>query len=402
MGRDWFLRDRSAEAGLPVALIRGQPAGAEEAVKLAADLLAKARAPLILGLSGAVSESVAAALALGDRIGAAIEPGDARVSLPRLLALQRVGRVTATLGEVRNRADVVVFWGADPVVTHPRHWERYSVEPRGRFTPDGRGGRTVIVVDRERTRTADQADQFVKIDDDQQFEILWILRALVQGLSPDPARLKTMQDTGPSLEALRHLANALAKARYGAFFHGSMLEHGTLAEAEANLEAASGLVRDLNTTSRFVMLGLGAPGNVAGAEAVLTRQTGFPASVDLSAGYPASVPGVSSALDRLSRGEVDLALIVGELSLDGFDESARAQLGRVPRIVLAPPGSLSIGLSEPDVRLNTSTPGLDEEGTVMRVDGVSLPLRPVLPSTRPSAGAWLESILARLGSVAGA
>ena len=94
-----------------------------------------------------------------------------------MLAFQRVGRVSATLGEVKNRADVVVFWGADPVVSHPRHWQRYSVEPRGRFIPQGRAGRTVIVVDQQRTATAEEADLFVEIDASRQFEVLWVLRA---------------------------------------------------------------------------------------------------------------------------------------------------------------------------------------------------------------------------------
>jgi len=50
-----------------------------------------------------------------------VEPGDSRSSAARVLALQRVGRVSATLGEIKNRADVVVFWGADPMVSQPRH-----------------------------------------------------------------------------------------------------------------------------------------------------------------------------------------------------------------------------------------------------------------------------------------
>lgn len=164
VGREWLLRDRSFEPTLPAALIHGQPVELAEAVEQAAGLLLKARAPIILGLGHSTNETVAAALELADRIGAVVEPGDSRSSAPRVFAFQRVGRVSATLGEVKNRADVVVFWGTDPVVSHPLHWQRYSVEPEGRFVPDGRAGRTMVVVDRERTATAKQADVFVEID----------------------------------------------------------------------------------------------------------------------------------------------------------------------------------------------------------------------------------------------
>ena len=70
----------------------------------------------------------------------------------------RVGQVSSTLGEVRDRADLVVFWDVDPVATHPRHFERYSVEPLGRFVDRGRGGRMVVVIGQEMTATAAASD----------------------------------------------------------------------------------------------------------------------------------------------------------------------------------------------------------------------------------------------------
>jgi len=141
-----------------------------------------------------------------------------------VLAFQRVGRVSATLGEVKNRADVVVFWGADPVVSHPRHWQRYSVEPQGRFIPDGRAGRTVIVVDQERTATAEQANLFLEIEPSRQFEVLWVLRALVRGVALDAIRVREI--AGADLPRLQELRERLMAARYGAFFHGPLIHSG--------------------------------------------------------------------------------------------------------------------------------------------------------------------------------
>ena len=58
---------------------------------------------------------------------------------------------------MKNRADLVLFWGADPLATHPRHLERYAAEPAGLFVPRGRADRirkrtthiTVVVDDGE-------------------------------------------------------------------------------------------------------------------------------------------------------------------------------------------------------------------------------------------------------------
>src|SRR5262249_28053251 len=156
----------------------------------------------------------------------------------RLLALARGGSVSATLGEVKNRADVVVFWGVDPVATHPRHWERYSVEPAGRFVPEGRRGRTVLVADAIRTAAAERADRFLCVARDAQFEALSALRALIQGIELDPVAAE--RSTGVPLADLLDWADRMRRARYGAFFYGAGL--GRSRGGAAIVEAALALV----------------------------------------------------------------------------------------------------------------------------------------------------------------
>src|SRR5947209_5901203 len=101
------------------------------------------------------------------------------------MALQQSGESTCTLGEVKNRADLVLFWGSNPVESHPRHFERYSVQPAGQFVPAGGSGRTVVVVDVRATPTAEQADLFVPVEPGRDFEALWTLRSLIRGLPID-------------------------------------------------------------------------------------------------------------------------------------------------------------------------------------------------------------------------
>jgi formylmethanofuran dehydrogenase subunit B len=386
IAQGWFLTDQPDHAGFPVAEIDGQPATMAEAANRTAALLAGARAPVILGLSGSTNETVAAALQLADAIGALVDPTGSSQALARSLALARVGRVSATLGEVKNRADVVVFWGADPVRMHPRHWERYSVMPSGRFVPSGRAGRTVVVVDDHRSATAEQADHFLEIDRKHEFEILWTLRALVKGVEIDGDRVRTT--AGVDIERLRRLAGVFKAARYGAMFHVPPQKSQALTESSAIVEAVHGLVRELNRHSRFVILGMGETGNPTGAEAVMTWQTGFPTGVDLSAGFPASLPGVSSASERLRRAEIDVLLVVGSSGLTPADHAP----GRQQRIMIAPPEAPGARVNATAVRCHAATPGLDESGTVMRSDGVALPLRAVRRASFPTAREWLESI----------
>jgi formylmethanofuran dehydrogenase subunit B len=381
IGRRWFLADH-AQAGLPIVTVDGQTADEETAIGRAVEILGRARSPVVLGLNRTTNEAVAAALAVADRIGAVIDVGPGAVSAARIMAIQRVGRVSATLGEVRNRADLVVFWGADPVATHPRHWERYSVEPQGRFVPRGRADRTVIVVDSKRTASAERADLFVRVAPEARFETLWALRGLIRGVEPDPAHF--------DLATLRDLAARLKGARYGAWFLGSGDDRPAL------VEAALTLVRDLNASTRFVLLGMGGPGNPAGAEAVSTWQTGHPTCVSLARGVPTSLPGVTSAAALLERGEADAALVVVD-DLDGdlgLPETALRHLAGIPTVAIAPRATTANRRAT--VALASATPGIDAGGTVMRVDGVTLPLRPALAPSVPTDRDWLRSIGDRL------
>lgn len=388
-GEPWLRRD-FAFSGEPLIQVEGRPATAEEAVNRACSILRAARCPVVFGLSGLTLEAQAVAVAIAERIGASIDPACSREDAPGLAAFRREGRVGATLGEVRNRADVVVFWGVDPVSSHPRHLERYSVDPPGRFVE---GKRTVLVADAAPTATSARADRFLAVPEGRSFEVLRMLRSLARGIEPDPAAIRA--SCGVALEDLRHWFATMAGARYGAFFYGSSLGSGPAGAAAVG--EALALVRDLNAAGRFVALPLGGPGNSAGAEAVLARHAGSPQAVDFSRGYPRSLPGETDAEARLSRGEADAALVLGSFGL-GVSREAEQHLQAIPRIVVAPGAAAQ---RESAVALTSSRADTESGGTVMRRDGVTWRLRPALPPTRPSELEWLEAILAGLDRAGG-
>ncbi len=384
-GRAWFLADHEP-GDRPEVTVEGRAVERAVALDHAAEILAASHAPILLGLNWTSIETQAAAVALADLLGAVVDPAHSADAIPRLLATQRVGRVSATLGEIKNRADVIVFWGVDPMTTHPRHWERYSVAPAGRFVPEGRSGRSVLVADRQPTETSSQADLFLPIDPANEFETLWTLRALVRGQELDPEGVR--RSTGMELATLTTWADRLRSARYGALFFGPSLGD------PATVEAVLSLVRDLNETTRFVAMPLGAPANATGAENVLAWQTGFAVALDFARGYPRSLPGETDAQALLSRGEADAALIVADDPMESLSQAARDHLARIPRIIISPQATSPS--SSANVGLMTATPGIHAGGSVLRADGVGLPLRPSLTTRLPTDRDWLEQLRIRL------
>ncbi|MCA9081110.1 MAG: formylmethanofuran dehydrogenase subunit B [Planctomycetaceae bacterium] len=352
----------------------------------AATILSQAHAPLIYGLSHSSTPAQQAAVALADRLGASIDTNASTCHAPSIVALQVSGESTCTLGEIRNRADVVVYWGSNPLVSHPRHVERF-VDAPGMLVPRGRQDRHVIVVDIERTATADQADIFIQVQPGRDFELAWALRSLVQGH-------RLLQDTiaGVPRSQIEELALRLQSADFGALFFGLGVTHGPVPHLQ--VEALLRLVTDLHRHTRWVARRMRIPGDVAGADSVLCWQTGYPFSVHLGRGYPRYNPGEFSANELLSRNEVDAMLVIGTAGINKLSTAALKTVRRLPTIVLNPPYVTPPW--KPTVHFETATYGIHRLGTAYRMDETPLPLRPILNSSLPADHEILQALLTRI------
>ena len=364
--------------------IDGREVAWEEAVAEAAQILDGADSPLIYGLSSTATEAQRKAVALADKLGAMIDTTSSVCHGPTGLAMQAVGEPTCTLGEVRNRADLLVFWGCNPAVSHIRHFARYSVTPKGMLTPKGRRDRTVVVVDVRPTASTRAADLFLQVRPGADFEVLATLRALVQG-----AEIEAESVGGLPTAQLQDLVERMKTCRFGVAFMGMGLTQSR--GRDLNVSELFTLVAELNQYTRFSVIPMRGHGNVAGADQVLTWQSGYPFAVSFARGYPRYGPGEFSTVDVLARGEADAALILASDSVAHFPSAAARQLERIPTIVLDPMPTLTAQVAR--VVFPTACYGVDAAGTAYRMDGVPIRLRPVLPPARPTDVDVLEWIM---------
>ncbi|MBW3596313.1 MAG: formylmethanofuran dehydrogenase subunit B [Planctomycetes bacterium] len=381
LAEPWLLAQNTQQP--PATQMAGEAASFETAVEEAARILSQSRAPLIYGLSRSSTPGQRAAVRLADRIGATIDTTASRCHAPSIMAFQQAGESTCSLGEAKNRCNLVLFWGSNPVKSHPRHFERYSVDPPGMFLPGGRADRYVVAVDVRPTETTEQVDWFLQIPPGGDFDALWTLRAMVAGVDvPD----------SPGIEDLRKLADRMTSCRSGIVYFGlGLTRHGT---PHANVEALLRLVTDLNRHTRFYARRMRMPGDVAGADSVLCWTTGFPFSVNLARGYPRYNPGEYSANEVLERGETDACLLVGSEGVEQLSPAAQEQLRRIPTIVLDYPTETCP--FPPTVAFTTAVYGVHLPGTAYRMDETPIPLRTILPSDYPSDAEVLDAIVDRL------
>lgn len=387
MAESWFLSLNDAEEQVP-AEVHSRPVQLAEALDRAADLLRQSRAPLIYGLSRSTTAGQRAACELADYLGANIDTTASTCHAPSIMALQQVGECTSTLGEVRNRSDLVIYWGSNPLHSHPRHFERV-VEASGRLVPGGRQERHVVVVDVRPTATSAVADTFLQLEPGSDFEVLWALRLLIAGQDVSDTRIG-----GVPLADLRALAHRLRSCRYGAVFFGLGLTQGPL--AHQHVEALLQLVTDLQQHTRFVARRMRVMGDVAGADSVLCWQTGFPFSVSLNRRFPRYNPGEFTASSLLARGEVDCLVLVGAEGLLRMSADAQAAVHQIPTILLDYPNTTHA--LTPTIRFRTAIYGVHRPGIAYRMDEVPIRLRAFLKSALPSDDEVLQLLLSRIRS----
>lgn len=388
LGRSWLL-GHSEESNRPAALVNGQPASLDDAIDRAAQILVKARYPLIYGLSSTNCEAQRQAVALADTLQATIDCCTSVCHGPSGMAMQSVGEPTCSLGEVKNRADLLIYWGANPAESHPRHFTRYATTPKGLFRPGGRKDRTVVLVDVRPTLSTRAADIFLQVRPGKDFECLWALRALVRG---KPVRAEALAETGLTLAQLTDLADRMKACQYGVILVGLGLTQSR--GKHMNMAAAFMLARDLYAYTKFAVMPMRGHGNVTGIDSVLAWQTGYPFGVNFSRGYPRFNPGEFTAVDMLVRREADAALVVAADPVATFPRRAQAHLAQIPLIALDTHESETTKTAA--VAFTTATSGISAEGTVYRMDGVPLRTRLVLPSPYSTDEEILRRLLARV------
>ena len=382
LAEPWFQQLRQSPKP-PEAKIGGQPASFPEALNRGVELLRQSRLPLIWGLSRSSTEGQRAAVTLAERIGAIIDTTASVCHGPSIMAIQQVGESTCSLGEAKNRADLVIFWGANPVESHPRHLERYSLHPIGEFLPNGRADRTLVVVDCKPTATSRIADQFVHVPEGADFEVLWSLRQLLRNEPFPPEFVSPIP-----INELEKLVQKMRSCQYGVIFFGLGVAQKGM--GHANVEALLRLVADLNAHTRFSARRLRIPGDVAGADSVLCWQTGFPFAVNMTRGYPRYNPGEYSANELLESGEVDSCVLVGSERIGDLSATAQQRLTQIPTIVLDYP-HVNPEFA-PTVRFTTAVYGVHLPGTAYRMDEIPIPLRALIPSQYPSDAAILQAL----------
>jgi formylmethanofuran dehydrogenase subunit B len=409
------------------------PVTMDEAIRKAAQILTDAKYPLLFGWSSCVGEAQRIGVELAEELGSALDNCCSVCHGPSVMATQEIGIPAATLGQIRHRADLIVYWACNPWTSHPRHVERYTAFTDGRFegsewkaymqrmkadagrkkfevalkriarvsppvrsdvcfTGGGlpqqvaeKSGRKMIVFDVRKTMTAEAADFFIQVEPNKDYEIIEALRCLVNDQEIDVDKVG-----GVPVSYLRDVADAMINCEFGVIFFGLGMTQSL--GRFRNIEIAIALTRDLNKKTKFVISPMRGHFNVTGANIVFAWQTGYPYAIDFSQGYPQYNPGENTTIDLLRRGDNDATLVIGADPGAHFPKVAVQNMMKHPLITINPDMNAISRLG--DVVFPTQWCGIEYEGTAYRMDSVPITLKKVVDA--PKGVLTDEELLTRI------
>ena len=398
--------DAGASAAAPrEAIVDGNPMRLHEALDAAAQRLARWRQPLFGGLQTDVA-GARALYRLAARTGAICDHADGRALMHGLRAQQDRGQYTATLGEVRTRADLIVCVGTPGSARYPELFRRFGLgRPESPCrtvaflnaapAPDLPGSVEVVAV-------AGSGDAFADL---QRLAALVARRptgvaAADPAVPADPAALAhpaalTAAATPADLAAL---ADRLHAARYAVL----VWEAGALpAHGELLVEALGRIVASLNHHTRAATFGLGGSDGAYAVNQTFTWLSGLPLRTRIGREGLEHQPALFDAQRLLDGGAVD-----GLLWIASFDPGRLPPATALPRIVLGAPALgdrlRDAGRLHDCVFVPVATPGLNAAGHLFRTDGgIVLPLVAARDDGLPGVADVLDRLAGALDGATG-
>lgn len=366
--------------------IKGKVVSLDEAIIEAARLLEESRTPLITGLGCDVA-GMRQVMRLADKTSAIVDHMRGDVLIRNMLVLQDLGWITTSLGEIKNRADMVIFAGTD-ASSHPRFFERIIWHEKALFLRKNVEREIVYIGDRLDTKPGvspkGKRPLLINCKTDQIGEIVSTLHAIITGASIDAAEV-----AGIKTQTLEKLAEKMKQARYGVIvWSAADLD---IPHAELTIQNFCETVKYLTRITRFAGFSLDGDNGTTTAANVCAWQSGYPLRVNFNKGYPDYDAHRYSTRHVLKSKEADALVWISS-----FGVASSLPLPKIPIIVLATPDTrLDF---EPDVFIPVATPGVDHAGQLFRTDGVvALPLKQLRRSCFLGVHTILQQLITRLG-----
>jgi len=354
-------------------LIGGEKASLEQAIEAAARLLLKARRRLIFDLDNSTLEAQAAAIELASKLGGVIDNAS---SFSYGTLFQRIlsGELpTCSLSQVKDNADLLLYWGSNPPHTHPRHLSKFSYYSYTDYTEAGWFPKVTLscieVRDTELSLLCKPAFR-LKPGGDKDF----ITNILVEGKD--------------GTEESKRFVELVREAQFCVIFCGPGLSYSL----HGDFDLFDEMVRKLNQRTRIAVIPMAVESNLRGFNQSLYEQTGYVNQVSFAAGV--SHGSEFSFLEQVRKRLADCVLIIGSDPFSNLPLSLMRNLQGMSVICLDHFSTPTTNSAE--VVIPTALPGLECSGSAIRMDGDEIALVGLKKAGYPTEEEILKQLAERI------
>lgn len=338
------------------AMVNGKEVELDKAIENAIEMLKSAKSPAIYGLDTSTVEAQRIAIEIAKRLNCYIDDNSSFCLGEFVEAILKKEVPSTTLEEVRDKAYVIIYWGANPHQSLPRHMSRYTYYPRG--TKRQRGydeDRYLVVFDLRKSETAKLAKKnarFIQVQND-----LELVESFMKALEGKAGKFEVAS-----------ILREMKKAELNVVFGGLGLKYGL----KGNFRVFIELIKKINEIAPLYFIPSGFHSNMRGFNESLFEIVKAVNSYSFSS---ATSSPEFSFIELLKRDKIDTALIIGTDPLASLPFEVSSKLPKLKKIVIDPRSSLTAQISE--VVIPSAFSGIECGGEMIRSDGVRVKLSPI-------------------------
>ena len=355
-------------------LAEGTAVSLEEALSRAAQLLSEANSPLIFGLDNSTLEAQAVGIELAKGLKCVIDDNSSFCQGTLVSSILTGVLPSCSLSEVDD-ADLLLYWGANPHHSHPRHLSKFSFYAHQRYQPAApRPQVTLALIDVRDSDTASICYPFFRLlpKEDRDF-----ITAVIQGIEGSRIR-----------EDARRFLQLLRRSKFCIIFVGLGLTYSL----DDDFSLFTEMVAELSKWLRMAVIPMVGHFNMRGFNQSLYQATGQVNKVSFTDGI--SHGQQFSFLEQVKSRSTDCLLIIGANPLSNLPYSVVKDVARIPLITLDPFYTDTSRASQ--IVLGTAISGLETGGTAVRMDGTRVSLVREKDSRKLSDEQILERLLEKV------
>ncbi|XSG82724.1 MAG: hypothetical protein ACPW61_02810 [Methyloligella sp. ZOD6] len=350
-----------------------------QALASAAELLGKAKLPLIAGLMTDVA-GAEAALDLAETVGGVIDhaAGGGMARANRLM--REAGSTPVSLGEVRNRSDLVIVLGKAPLEADPALLEKIFPAKQKLPRPGAEPRRLITMGCKPKTLPETVETTAIDI---RKVDLMTAIGMLAAAIQHHP-----FGDTRKALP--KALAEAAERFREAAF---SVFVYSPEELPEPVLHTVLDMVRSLCGKARAGTYTVPVHGNGEGVNLCSVWTCGLPVRTSFAHGNPVHDAWRYDTHRMIEDGEADALLWI-----DAFGEKKAEAPKGVPTILLANPGTVKPDAA--DIVIEIAKPGSDHDAALYlpEISGLGMVRASASGSGLPSVAQILGALTDRLNT----